>query len=1033
MNTPSSNEPTCQKCGKPIHEGSPRGLCALCLISAVAKTDGPAPADVPSPELDELLAAFPQFESLEPLGAGGMGRVYKARHAHLDRTVALKLLPPAYAADPEWVERFTREARALARLNHPNIVQVHDFGEATTGEGESARKFPFLIMEFVDGVNLRQALRTGALTAREALEIVPWLCAALQYAHDQGVLHRDIKPENILLDTQGRVKVADFGLAKLHDEVKPGVTLTATGAQLGTAAYMAPEQLEKPHEVDHRADIYSLGVVFYEMLTGELPLGRFLAPSEKAGTDPRLDHIVFRTLEKERDRRFQSATEMKGEVDNVASTPPGPAAGGEEWMIRCDTCGRTVRLADVGGVRMGASSIGKRTLIRCSQCGKMRVGIVAKLRDLPPGTVPVAPAGKPTAIASSWPVALVFALVMLPFGLLALLALAWGLYRVAGPQGDQLPLAATVLPAAALAIIGGLVFAFTRLYMWLRRAGWSALSAGLAMALAVAMLPVSGCVVSLVMPAFARKTLSLARFSTPSYTVVKPWDKAFQGSLPEGSLELVGVSRHPSLNEPWWQMDGFRMTVAPFVSAGNRLDLIAGQRGYDFVFKKNGIPKDATLVGWEVNDSRSWTYSDSVAHPDNPTAQLPDHIMVSASLPARAATADIRAGFGFGNWNTIQHTGQGGPGSVSPHFEGVRWKLSWGEPVEAKGGDLVVNWNASRHHDWETRLIAVKNDDSEVASDNRSIANDQTSWRFTGLSITQVKGFRFQVRRVLWVEFSDIALKTDLPPVAAPPVTFELFQRAMTGNSEAIQARWDVKTATPAWATVRFMGMQHSVQLKPGQNGLHETHISANLLLSRTPGWARFQCSTSEGEASMSFAEPAGNWFPDAEKDVAKDGQHSQLQIPLIRMGMRAVTLELSGVQPPRVDQPANLYCEEVHVFTHNTNYDELSVSLFFLERAPGNIEVVGRGLNQPNPEFRAGEADRDGVKVPSRHWTWKTRTKLDEAGIKDLKQRLEAQFLRKETLVYLGETLTVFSVPTPDGSQATADLGARLPASAKP
>ena len=199
MNTSTPN--TCQKCGKPIMDGSPRGLCPMCLISAVAKIDEPIPSNAPSPELDDLRRVFPQLEIIEPLGAGGMGRVYKVRQPNLDRIVALKLLPPAYAADPEWVERFTREARALARLNHPHIVQVFDFGE--TAPDEKGERFPFLLMEYVDGVNLRQALRNGALTAREALTIVPSVCAALQYAHDQGVLHRDIKPENILLDAQG--------------------------------------------------------------------------------------------------------------------------------------------------------------------------------------------------------------------------------------------------------------------------------------------------------------------------------------------------------------------------------------------------------------------------------------------------------------------------------------------------------------------------------------------------------------------------------------------------------------------------------------------------------------------------------------------------------------------------------------------------------------------------------------------------------------------------------------------------------------
>src|SRR5262249_46843479 len=140
-------------------------------------------------------------------------------------------------------------------------------------EGAAADKLYYFLMEYVDGTNLRHVIRNGQLQPREALQIIPQLCDALQYAHDEGVVHRDIKPENILLDKKGRVKVADFGLAKLLGHAATQYTLTGSHQIMGTPHYMAPEQMEKPLTVDHRADIYSLGVVFYEMLTGELPLG----------------------------------------------------------------------------------------------------------------------------------------------------------------------------------------------------------------------------------------------------------------------------------------------------------------------------------------------------------------------------------------------------------------------------------------------------------------------------------------------------------------------------------------------------------------------------------------------------------------------------------------------------------------------------------------------------------------------------------------------------------------------------------------
>ena len=312
----SSSESNCPRCGAAIPAGAPQGVCPRCLMQqamqpTVVLSDPPA-----SPPDADMVRAFPQFEILQLIGAGGMGRVYKVRQPHLDRVAALKILPRELAADPAFAERFSREGRALAKLSHPNIVGVFDFG--MSGD------YYWLLMEYVDGVNLRQAMHAAAMAPSEALHIIPAICTALEYAHSQGVLHRDIKPENILIDTAGRVKIADFGVAKLNGEAGRRITLTLSGSALGTPAYMAPEQIERPQDVDHRADIYSLGVVFYEMLTGGLPLGRFPAPSETGGVDPRLDSVVFRTLEKQRERRYQSAGEMKTQVENVASAPPLP-------------------------------------------------------------------------------------------------------------------------------------------------------------------------------------------------------------------------------------------------------------------------------------------------------------------------------------------------------------------------------------------------------------------------------------------------------------------------------------------------------------------------------------------------------------------------------------------------------------------------------------------------------------------------------------------------------------------------------------
>ena len=306
----------CPTCSSEIPAEAPQGLCPKCVLKLAGETAVPA-SPVTPPSVEEIAAAFPQLEILELIGAGGMGAVYKARQPALDRTVALKVLPAHLSRDPAFAERFTREGRLLAKLSHPNIVAIYDTGESNG--------FPYFLMEFVEGVNLRQAIRDGGFTPEQALSIVPGICQALQYAHDTGVLHRDIKPENILLDTSGKVKIADFGIAKLAGETGfPATMLTATGASPGTPQYMAPEQIEKPETVDHRADIYSLGVVIYEMLTGELPLGRFPPPSEKSNVGTGIDKVVFKALEKERGNRQQSASELNFEITKSGGAEPTP-------------------------------------------------------------------------------------------------------------------------------------------------------------------------------------------------------------------------------------------------------------------------------------------------------------------------------------------------------------------------------------------------------------------------------------------------------------------------------------------------------------------------------------------------------------------------------------------------------------------------------------------------------------------------------------------------------------------------------------
>ncbi len=329
----------CSKCGGRLGADAPQGLCPQCLMElglpgGLETENGSASDDnrnIPDdsykhigftpPTIQDLAARFPQLEIIELLGQGGMGAVYKARQKQLDRFVALKILPSQVGQAEAFSERFVREARSLARLNHSHIVMVYDFGHTEDG-------LYYFIMEFVDGTDLRRVIQAGQFSPAEALAIIPQVCEALQYAHEEGIVHRDIKPENILLDKKGKVKIADFGLAKLLDRPATAYTLTKAGQRMGTPHYMAPEQIEHPGQVDHRADIYSLGVVFYEMLTGELPLGRFPVPSKKVHIDVRLDEVVLKTLEKEPKLRYQHASEVKTDVENISysGTPKtGPA------------------------------------------------------------------------------------------------------------------------------------------------------------------------------------------------------------------------------------------------------------------------------------------------------------------------------------------------------------------------------------------------------------------------------------------------------------------------------------------------------------------------------------------------------------------------------------------------------------------------------------------------------------------------------------------------------------------------------------
>ncbi len=265
----------------------------------------------PSPE--ELQVRLPQYEVTEMLGRGGMGAVYKGWQKSLGRFVAIKILPPgAEDGDEDFVVRFKREAKSLAQLSHPGIIHVHDAGETPDG-------LLYFVMDFVSGTDIQRMLSTrGRLPAEEALGIIAQVLDALAYAHGQGVIHRDIKPANVMIDGNGSVKIADFGLAK---NVTAGASrITSSNVSVGTPDFMAPEAQRGAANVDHRADIYAVGVMLYEMLTGQLPRGRFEPPSRAVpGLDKRLDRIVDRALQSEPDARFATATEFRAALAPLIS------------------------------------------------------------------------------------------------------------------------------------------------------------------------------------------------------------------------------------------------------------------------------------------------------------------------------------------------------------------------------------------------------------------------------------------------------------------------------------------------------------------------------------------------------------------------------------------------------------------------------------------------------------------------------------------------------------------------------------------
>ncbi|MDP1590426.1 MAG: serine/threonine-protein kinase, partial [Prosthecobacter sp.] len=314
MSDSSALPKSCPKCGAALPSEATEGLCPRCILSQ-AMQSAPAKGPWQPPTAEELHQLLPQYEITALLGRGGMGAVYKGRQIALDRPVAIKILSNTLEeADASFAERFKNEARALGKLAHPGIVGVYDFGEAANG-------LLYIVMEFIDGTDVaRMIAKQGRLHTEHAMAITAHVCDALTYAHERGIIHRDIKPANIMVGYDGVVKVADFGLAKMSKSGESG--LTQSGMAMGTLYYMAPEALMLGTAVDHRADIYAVGVMLYQMLTGKLPQGLFELPSlQVPGLDPRYDGIIGKALREDRELRYPSTLDMRHDLDAILTQP----------------------------------------------------------------------------------------------------------------------------------------------------------------------------------------------------------------------------------------------------------------------------------------------------------------------------------------------------------------------------------------------------------------------------------------------------------------------------------------------------------------------------------------------------------------------------------------------------------------------------------------------------------------------------------------------------------------------------------------
>lgn len=759
MNTEKSAQKLCPICGNLIPPDSPEGLCPKCLLSqAGTATNSPhSISENDIPPIDKIRSAFPQLEVIELIGKGGMGFVYKARQPNLDRFVALKILPDKLARDPLFAERFNREGRVLAKLNHPNIVTIYDFGQA----GE----FYYLLMEYVDGVNLRQAMSLGRFSPSEALKIVPKICEALQYAHEHGVLHRDIKPENILIDVHGNVKITDFGIAKLIGEQKSDITLTGTGTVLGTPHYMAPEQIESPTKVDQRADIYSLGVVFYEMLTGELPLGRFEPPSARTPVSKEVDEVVFKSLEKDKEKRFKSAQEVKTKVEHIG-----------EKGLACESVSEDRRTQPTG-----AQEKPKLSAYAVVSAFLSGLGILIFLIFV---VITGSKGIKPITVALSLLPALLFSCAGTVLGWIALT-------KMRAEPGRWL--------GVPLAVFGALAFPLTFITVVVVGVPYTMISTTertlfinvIALALPCAMFAFSAWAVmktlawtkgqNKISPATRMKILiptcifffglvflrlvddgkstqkqsSIREYISELNQVNNPIKKGAEVLTP-GIIEIIGVS---DSSDPyfWWTADGSQQVFPQISKDSNPYAAGKTEREIKVAFKVGAVEKF---------NGMKFLCPGGVAHgyaaPSSPGGNFTNVLRIL--YPKSLKKAVIYAGVAHGDWETVSKTSTPdyNPSWVINH-DSEQWRIQFLGVLEDKEGNIntTFSYDIPNPDLYTWRIVAVTSDDVEHKALRTTWLPNTIKAVFKNDLAGKIKEYRIQVLKYKWASF-DVALYPEL-------------------------------------------------------------------------------------------------------------------------------------------------------------------------------------------------------------------------------------------------------------------------------